>query len=130
MTIRAATPDDSALALQWAAGHGREASEALAFPEIGCVCEDDSGPCAMVWACRCDELGIAFLENLVMRPGLGPHAKQQAGSVLMRGIAVALKTLGFSRILSYSLPACARYLAAMGWEVADERVKIAMTIKI
>ena len=130
MTFRAATPDDVPLALAWVAGHKREASEATRFPSIGCVVEDEAGPVAMVWAYRVEELGLAYLENLVIRPGVPLALSAEAGRLLMHGIAVALKSLGFSTIVSYSLPACARYLSGMGWEVADERTKIAMTCRI
>lgn len=126
MTIRASVPADVALAVEWAGGHGRAFALGVRVPEIGCTAEDGDGPIAVVYAYRCEEMGIAFIESLITRPGIDLRSAVAAGEMVMRGIGAALKSLGYSTLVAYSLPACARYLRRMGWEEADERPKIAM----
>jgi hypothetical protein len=130
MTIRATTIGDGIIATEWAVSHGREPAEAMRFPAIGVVAEDDAGPVAMAWAYCVPECGLAYVENFVTRPGIALKDSVEAGACVMGGLVAAVKSLGFSALVAYSLPACARYLAGFGWEVADERMKIAMSFKI
>lgn len=125
MTIRPATPEDGELAETWCHDHGEDRFYRVALPPIGCVAEDESGPAGMVWVyCACN-IGVAFVEWLVTRPGLMVAQARRCGEVLMQGIEAAALALGYTVLVAYALPACARYLRGMGWH-ADERPKIAM----
>ncbi len=135
MTIRASTDADKTLAEGW--WRGPAAFCAAAVPPIGCVCEDEDGPCGAVWLHLSakveggqDAPGVAFLEYLVMRPGLQVAQAAATGAALMRGVESAAKALGYGLLVAYSLPACARYLRSMGWSEGDPRAKIAMLKQI
>jgi hypothetical protein len=48
------------------------------------------------------------------------------GRALVAGIEAAAKALGYGVLVAYALPACARHLARDGWEMTDDRPKVAM----
>ncbi len=106
--------------------HGLESFLKNALPPIGCVVEDAGGPCGMAWAyCSCN-IGLAFVEGLVMRPGMKLSESAEAGRLLLDGIAAAVKPLGYNVLLAYALKGCARIMRKWGWQEADERAKLGM----
>jgi hypothetical protein len=126
-TIRPASlPDDGDLAAEWSRRHDGQPFNPELLPAIGVVCEDDKGPCGMVWAYLSCNIGVAFIEFLVMRPGLQLSESVATGKALMAGIESAVIPLGYGLLVAYSLPACARFLRSMGWECGDTRTKIPM----
>ena len=126
MTIRALRPPDVDIAAHWWRERGQGDFWQEALPPIGVVAEDDAGPCGMVWLVTWCNVGIAQAEYLIMRPGLTVAQAGAAGAVLMAGIESAAKAVGYSHVLAYALPACARYLKRLGWLNVDERPKLAM----
>ncbi len=133
MTIRPATLHDAGIAAEWWRARNRTEMPVAALPAIGVICEDIRGPCGAVWAYLNAKLegheaapGVAFVEYLVMRPGLALGEATRVGAALMGGIESAVKSLGYGLLVAYSLAGCARYLRSLGWESTDARPKIAM----
>ncbi len=136
LTIRPATEADRGLCAEWWRGLiGAPEEEVL--PAIGVVCEDEQGPCGIVFLylnAMLDEdapaPGVGFVEWLCMKPGLQLSESVQVGKALMDGIAAAAKELGYGLLIAYSLKPCARYLKSFGWKVGDPREKIAMFLPL
>jgi len=126
MTIRAIEPEDIDTAADWWRLRGQGVFWREALPPIGVVAEDASGPAGMCWLANWCNVGIAQAEWLIMRPGLTLAQAGAAGGALMAGVESAAKAVGYSHVLAYALPACARYLRRMGWDEVDDRPKIAM----
>ena len=125
LTIRETRPGDAETAAEWSRRHGRTLWTA-ALPPLGCVCEDAEGPCGMAWVyCACN-IGVAFVEHLVMRPGLSLRQSRETGLALMEGLGAAVRGLDYRVLVAYALPACARFLRSAGWEETDERLKVSM----
>lgn len=126
MLIRPALPPDREIAAVWARMHGQELNPAM-LPPIGIVCEDAPGmEAGMCWIYLSCNVGVAFVEFLVLRPGLILTEQVRIGAALMDGIEAAAKALGYTVLVAYSLPACARYLHRFGWKCDDPRAKTAM----
>lgn len=129
MTIRAIEQGDAEIAAQWWTDRGGIQDTTIPpveLPLIGCAAEDDRGPIGFAWLYLPDCGNTAFVEHLIMRPGLQVAEARAAGLAIMHGIEAAARALGFVHLAAYALPACARFLRSAGWNVADERPKIAI----
>lgn len=125
MTIRPAEESDIPLAVQWHRERGQSFSPCL-LPKIGVVAEDEQGACGAVWLYLDNSVGVGFPEHLVMRRGLSLKRAVETGQNMLRGIESAAKALGYGLLVANVLPACGRFLPAIGWQEADDRRKQTM----
>lgn len=125
--IRHATPDDIPIAAEWWFERNRgDRMMVEALPAIGCVCEDDAGPVGMGWLYLDNSKGVAFIEHMVMRPGISLADANATGMQLLAGLEAAAAALNYTVIVAYALPACARLMRSAGYYEGDQRLKVAM----
>ncbi len=76
LTVRPYADTDYRMVMSWLLQRGMD-FEDIALPPLGCVVEDETGPCAALFCAEPIGFGCAYLELPVSRPGL-PLAQSMA----------------------------------------------------
>jgi hypothetical protein len=126
ISVRQATREDEAIAIEWGKARGYEYQDGT-FSPLGCVAEKDGEAVCAVWACLVVGVGVAYVENVCSRPGLAPSVTREAFRAALECLEAACAALDYTVLVAYARPGFMRELSRMGWsEGTDCRPKVQM----
>ena len=124
INVRKFTPEDLPEFEAWWAARHVGALPAGLLPPLGVVVEDEKGPAGMLWCYECYEVGVAWLEYPVTRPGLNVR---RAGVVMAMAVAACMQYAGHHcipparyHVFRVATPSpIARFLRRLGFQFSD-----------
>ena len=112
----------------WISARGLGRAGGMIFPPLGVVVVDEHGePMVCAWAHLSVNIGVAFLEDPIARPGLGLASVSAAFKVALGALEAACKALDYSVLVANTPPAIGRWLQNHGFKTLDPRQKITLT---
>ena len=108
------------LVTAWWRHHRDNVLQLNMLPPVGVVAVDDSGPCAALWLHLSVNIGVAFLENPVARPGLRLVESRRIFLLLLEVLESVALTHDYGVIVVHPSAGVARIMEGYGFEF-DQR---------